>query len=163
MLSDEDDQGRALLESLTDEQRVQALMAKKAPRDVITGPGHGDALTEITGLSAAAMTPEQRAILLRLIRVYLQNFEDGISGDMVSRMSEAGLDAISFAWMGTTPGEPYYYRIHGPTLLIEFDNAYPPGSDSGPINHIHTVLRNPGNDYGDDLLREHYQTSPHHQ
>jgi hypothetical protein len=78
-------------------------------------------------------------------------------------MHQAGLDALHFAWMGTETGKPYYYRIHGPTLLIEFDNSYPPGQSAGPINHIHTIQRDPANDYAEDWLRKHYQTSPHHQ
>jgi len=83
----------------------------------------------------------------------------------IQRAREAGAEKIRFAWMGPTDrSEPYYYRLHGPTLLIEFENMYPPGRrNAGPINHIHTVYREPGNDYGEMLLKKHYEESAHHQ
>ena len=81
----------------------------------------------------------------------------------MERINRAGLGKIHFAWAGTGKDKPYYYRIHGPTVIIEFDNNYPPGRSAGPINHIHTVFREPGNDYGADLLKKHLEESPHHQ
>ena len=80
-----------------------------------------------------------------------------------ARIEQAGIDQLHFSWSGIEAGKPYYYRIHGPTILIEFDNSYPPGRRQGPVNHIHTVWRDTGRDYGEDLLRKHYAESPHHQ
>ena len=76
---------------------------------------------------------------------------------------DAGVDKLHFAWSGVEQGKPYYYRIHGPTVLIEFENSYPPGQGEGKINHIHSVWRDTERDYGEDLLRQHHETSPHHQ
>jgi hypothetical protein len=73
-----------------------------------------------------------------------------------------GWDKIHFSWAGPLDSSaPYYYRVHGPALLIEFDNNYPPGQRGGPVNHIHSVFRDPERDYGEDLLRKHYETSHH--
>ena len=80
-----------------------------------------------------------------------------------ARIEAAGLGNLHFSWSGTEAGKPYYYRIHGPTVLIEFDNNYAPGRSDGPVNHIHTVWRDSERDYGEDLLRRHYEESPHHR
>jgi hypothetical protein len=80
----------------------------------------------------------------------------------------AKLDDTSFAWIGKTePGSVFYYRIHSPVILIEFDHQTPanlrqPGANPPNPEHIHTVVRTPnGNDYGKDLLRQHYLAHPH--
>ena len=68
---------------------------------------------------------------------------------------EAGLERLHFAWAGPIePGHAHYYRVHGPTLLIEFDNT------QNDANHIHSVWHDPRNDFGADLLRAHYQRGP---
>lgn len=163
VLSDEDDLGRALLESLDDKQRDKALLSGEGPRDIFAGAGNRDRISSISGLSASEMTPEQRALLVRLVFVYVQNVRPGLVAGEKAQLWIDGIEALHFAWMGSEIAKPYYYRIHGPSLWIEFDNSYPPGSKAGPINHIHTIWRNPVNDYGEDLLRAHYETSPHHQ
>ena len=151
-----------LFDSLTEEQRKIAVLNVEAPRDVITGPGRGDALKEPQGLPAAKMTDEQKHLLKLLIAEYAHNLKRELAHAQFVRILEAGEDKLHFAWAGTEPGKPYYYRIHGPTVLIEFDNSYPPGRSSGPVNHIHTIWRDLENDYGGDLLRRHYEESPHH-
>jgi hypothetical protein len=163
VLSDEDDLGRALFESLDHEQREKALLSGEAPRDIIAGAGHRDRITRITGLPASEMTPEQRALLVRLIFVYMQNVKPGLVAGERAQMWIDGVETLHFSWMGSEPGKPYYYRVHGPGVWIEFDNSFPPGSKTGPINHIHSIWRNPRNDYGEDLLRKHYENSAHHQ
>jgi hypothetical protein len=160
---EEDRKGRALFASLSEEQRAKAILSTDAPRDVITGPGRADRLKEIQGLPAAEMTAGQRRLLLGLLGEYLHNLEHGLAHAQLERMEAAGIERLHFSWAGTEAGKPYYYRIHGPTVLIEFDNSYPPGRESGPVNHIHTVWRDPERDYGEDLLRQHYLESPHHQ
>jgi hypothetical protein len=80
----------------------------------------------------------------------------------LDRISRSGWEKVYFGWAGPIgPSAPYYYRIHGPTLLIEFDNNHPPGRQDGTVNHIHTVFRDPQNDYGEDLLKKHYRAAPH--
>ncbi len=109
------------------------------------------------------MTPGQRHLLMRLLHEYLGNLEPDLAAAQLRRVEAAGTEKLHFAWSGTEAGKPYYYRIHGPTILIEFDNNYPPGQQQGPINHIHTVWRDTERDYGADLLRKHYERSPHHR
>ena len=159
----EDEKGRKLFDSLDERQRAKAIIDVVAPRDVITGPTRGDQLKAPVGLPASELNAAQRRLLMSLIDEYVHNYEHNIAHIQLDRILKSGLDKIHFAWAGTEENKPYYYRIHGPTVIIEFDNHYPPGRNAGPINHIHTVFREPGNDYGEDLLRKHLLESPHHQ
>jgi hypothetical protein len=159
----EDEKGLLLYASLDSAQRKMALFADTAPVDVITGPGRGEQLKEPSGLPVSRLNDSQRFLFKQLLREYVHNYEDAIAHTQLQRIRRAGIDNIYFAWAGVGEGEPYYYRIHGPGILIEFDNSYAPGSDAGPINHIHTVFREPGNDYGEDLLKQHLEESPHHR
>lgn len=159
----EDEKGRKLFASLNDQQRAKAIIDATAPRDVITGPTRGDQLKIPTGLPASDLDAAQLQLLKSLIDEYVHNYEHNIAHMQLDRIMVSGLDKIHFAWAGTEENKPYYYRIHGPTVIIEFDNHYPPGRNGGAVNHIHTVFREPGNDYGDDLLRKHLLESQHHQ
>ncbi len=166
ILGAEDDLGLQLINALTAEQQTRAILADTAMAGIITGPGRGDALKAYSGLPAADMTPDQRGLLLRLIGEYIHNLDDALAHEQMERFQQAGIEKVYFAWMGPVhpgPRDRYYYRIHGPTLLIEFDNAEPPGQVDEDINHIHTIWRDPMNDFGEDLLRKHYEESPHHQ
>lgn len=158
----EDEKGKKLFKSLNATQRSKAVIDETAPRDVITGPTRGDQLKTPTGLPVSDLDAKQRRLFMSLLDEYVHNYEHEIAHIQMARILKAGLEKIHFAWAGTKENEPYYYRIHGPTVIIEFDNHYPPGRSSGPVNHIHTVFREPGNDYG-DLLRKHLLESPHHQ
>ncbi len=158
----EDERGRRLFESLDASQRELALLEGATPADVIEGPGRAGRLREIRGLSAAEMNDEQKRLLRFLIEEYLGNLEPELAASHRARVETAGFDELHFSWSGTEDGKPYYYRVHGPTLLIEFDNNVPPGGRGGPVNHIHTVWRDTERDYGDDLLLKHYEESPHH-
>ncbi len=159
----EDDKGKKLFASLNPKQRAKAVIDDVAPRDVITGPTRGDQLKEPSGLPASELTAAQKDLLMSLIDEYVHNYEHNIAHIQLDKIMDAGFDKLHFAWAGTGKDKPYYYRIHGPTVIIEFDNHYPPGRNSGAVNHIHTVFREPGNDYGEDLLRKHLSESPHHQ
>lgn len=159
----EDEKGKKLFASLDKKQRAKAVIAETAPRDVITGPKKGDRLKTPTGLPASELNESQLRLLKSLLNEFVHNYEHNIAHIQMDRIMKAGLDKIHFAWAGTEENKPYYYRIHGPTVIIEFDNHYPPGRKSGPVNHIHTVFREPGNDYGEDLLKKHLEESPHHQ
>ena len=161
--SAEDEKGKRLYESLDETQRAAAIIAEEAPRDVITGPTRGDQLKTPVGLPASELNAGQRRLFMELLDEYVHNYEHSIAHIQRDRILKAGLDTIHFAWAGTGKGKPYYYRIHGPTVIIEFDNHYPPGRQDGPVNHIHTVFREPGNDYGEDILKKHLLESPHHK
>jgi hypothetical protein len=98
------------------------------------------------------MTPKQREILARLIHVYIDRLPPKLAAIELQKLKEAGLETVHFAWAGPqVRGKPHYYRLHGPFFLIEYDNT------QNNANHIHTVWRNLKDDFGEDLLRLHYQ------
>jgi uncharacterized protein DUF3500 len=115
------------------------------------------------------MSLAQRSQLLSLIRLYVGNMDDGHARVEMDEV-ERSLDRTWFAWIGSTNADGvFYYRVHSPVILIEFDHQLPVNlrqyaKDPTAPNHehIHTVVRTPnGNDYGKDLLRRHYQQHPH--
>jgi hypothetical protein len=156
VLRDEEELGRQLLLAFEASQREQALIAVTAPRDIITGTGRDILIAEPGGLPAAEMTSAQRESLMQLIGLYARNLRDDLAEAHLKRIRRAGVDKLHFAWAGgTARGEGHYYRIHGPTVLIEYDNT------QNNANHIHTVMRDLENDFGLDLLRRHYAECSH--
>jgi len=160
VLGAEDDKGLALMRALHPEQQKRALISPRAPADVLTGPGKDKALSKPEGLPFSELDDEQKTLLLALVDEYVRNYRPELAREQLDRINKSGWKQVHFAWAGPVgPTEPYYYRIHGPNVLIEFDNNYPPGRKDGPINHIHSVFRDPQNDYGEDLLRRHLEDS----
>ena len=112
------------------------------------------------------MTTEQKRSLLQLIGLYVNNMRDGHAKVKMSEV-KTHIDSTYFAWVGGIDDEAvFYYRIHSPVVLIEFDHQSPVGirtGDRSPTrNHIHTMVRTPnGNDYGKDYLHQHLQKHPH--
>ena len=156
VLADEEDLARRLLESMTPAQRERAVIADRAPRDILLGPGRKADLKERSGLPVASMNDSQKQLLWRLIEEYAENLRHDLAESRLQRIREAGLDGVHFAWAGDArPGKPHYYRIHGPTFVVEYDNMHP---DPG---HIHTVWRDPAGDFGEDLLRRHLEKHGH--
>lgn len=152
----EDDLGFELLHSLTDDQRKEAIRGDVSPTNIVTGAERQAQIQEDSGLAYGAMKAEQKRLLRRLIREYTHNQARFLADKRVAAMEAAGLDRIKFAWLGgTEPGKGHYYRIQGPTFLIEFDNT------QSNANHIHSVWRDFKGDFGMDLLAMHYRESPH--
>jgi hypothetical protein len=148
----EEDLARALLHSLTPEQRAQAVIATDAPREIITGASRRAQIGEAKGLAVGEMTDKQRATFTALLRVYVEAMPQAIADERLARLRKAGMEKIRFAWAGGAErGQPHYYRIQGPTFLVEYDNT------QDNANHIHTVWRDFHGDFGEDLLREHYR------
>lgn len=166
VLGEEVDKAFALLNALTPEQREQVILADEIPPRFFTQPGRSDALKTYAGLPGAELTSGQRELLWLFIEEYVRNAEDEFARQYLQTLRDDGLDEVYFAWMGpTTPGSGFYYRIHGPSILIEFTHAINRRSAEGAVdpNHVHTVFRYPGNDFGEDWLAKHYATSPDHQ
>jgi hypothetical protein len=160
VLGAEDDKGLALMKSLGPDQKKKAMLSADAPADVITGPGRDKALQRIEGLGFPELNADQKALLVALVEEYVHNYRHDLAHQQLDRISHAGWEKVYFGWAGPIgPSAPYYYRVHGPTLLIEFDNNHPPSQRDGPINHIHSVFRDLQNDYGEDLLKKHYEQS----
>jgi len=110
------------------------------------------------GILAKDMTHDEMMILHKLIVAYLSTMPSAIANSRMKRLESEDTDAIRFGWAGAlVAGKPHYYRVQGKTFLIEFDIT------QNNANHIHAVWRDFNGDFGEDLLREHYQHTKHHQ
>jgi hypothetical protein len=156
ILGDREDAGRALLMALDAQQRTTAVIDAKAPGDMVTTNAVKiDPLSPV-GLQASAMSASQRDLLMKLVDVYASAMPADVAADRLAKMKRAGLEKIAFAWAGEAErGKPHYYRIQGPTFLVEYDNT------QNNANHIHSVWRDFDGDFGRDLLREHLKSMPH--
>lgn len=147
-LAAENDKAFALLNALDESQRAQATLSYDV-RDLVLGPGHQSATLVPEGIKASAMTAAQRSLLVDLISEWSGILHSGYSCARLTEL-QAGLDETYFAWSGaTTHAEgkngSSYYRIQGPKVVIEFS---PQGVGGDPTMHVHTVYRDPTNDYG---------------
>jgi len=135
-------------------------MTRKPPEgadDIVAGPGRSDGLTTPAGVALGELGPAQREQLVALVETYARNMRTEMVEDELKRVRDAGLERLHFAWAGPIePGHAHYYRVHGPTLLIEFDNS------QNDANHIHSVWHDPRNVFGADLLRAHYERGHRH-
>jgi len=149
---------RQLLHSFEAEQLGKVVYADRPPRDIETRASRRAEPGAPRGLALGEMTASQAELLTRLIAVYANRIRPELAGPTLQKIREAGEAAIHFAWAGgAQPGEAHYYRIQGPTFLIEYDNR------QNGANHIHSVWRDlTGSDFGEDLLAQHYAQSPHH-
>jgi hypothetical protein len=156
VLGDREDTARALMEALDATQRTTATIEAVAPNDIVTRTAAKVDPLSPTGLGASSMTPKQRELLMAIIETYTSSMAADIASERLAELRKAGLEKIAFAWAGETErGKKHYYRIQGPTFLIEYDNTQNDG------NHIHSVWRDFDGDFGRDLLREHLKAQPH--
>jgi hypothetical protein len=152
-LGQEEDLGRKLAQSLTEEQRKQAIILPEAPKDIINVPGRNEQ-TKAEGIAQKKLMPEQQTQLAQLIRVYLDRHRTEVADAEWAKAGKAGLENIHFAWAGALEaGQPHYYRVQGPTFVLEYDNT------QNEANHVHTLWRSFENDFGEDLLKRHYEQS----
>jgi hypothetical protein len=184
-LSGVEDLARELLHTFNDEQRATAILAPVAPADivmrnrpyVVSGALHLDDPDQIhkwmhesgitheqvealrytkraQGVAAAAMQASQHEILQMLIREYIHRMPDELAEIEWQALQQRGLSSVHFSWAGGTERyQPHYYRLQGERFLVEYDNT------QNDANHIHSVWRDPANDFGADLLAHHY----HHE
>ena len=156
VLAAEEDAARALLEALDAPQKTTAIVVATAPNEMLTANKQTADPQQPLGLKASEMTKAQKDKLMALIDVYAGFMAPDVAAERMERLKKAGLDNVAFAWAGETEkGKKHYYRIQGPTFLVEYDNAQNDG------NHIHSVWRDFNGDFGVDLLREHLKSVPH--
>ena len=151
VLAKENDTAFAFLESLNDSQRKQAVLNYEV-RDLVLGPGRGGVQIQPEGLKGSELDDEQRALLLNVIAQWAGILNEAYANGRIAQI-KADLQETYFAWSGPTSHEPgkngsSYYRIQGPRLVIEFS---PQGVGGDPTMHVHTIYRDPGNDYGLNL------------
>jgi Protein of unknown function (DUF3500) len=151
VLAGENDKAFALLDALDDAQRKQAILNYEVG-DLVLGPGHDGEAIVPEGLKASAMTLRQRALLLDVISEWAGIVKDAYAKPRMEEI-RTGLDDTYFAWSGPTTHAPgrngsSYYRIQGPKLVIEFS---PQGVGGDSTMHVHTIYRDPTNDYGHAL------------
>jgi hypothetical protein len=151
-----EDTGRALVMALDASQRKSATLDATAPNEILTRNALDIDPLSPEGLRASAMTPAQRDLLMRVIDAYAGLMTTDLAAERLSKITAAGVEKLTFAWAGPVErGQKHYYRVQGPTFLIEFDNTQNNG------NHVHSIWRDFKGDFGRDLLREHLTTAQH--
>ena len=169
IMDDEQHAGLAMVRSLTAPQRERAIVEPKKTGNNIRAQLFSDnVVIDYAGVPVSSFTASQKQQLLDLVELYVGNLRDEHARVHLADV-EARLDETYFAWVGETNDDSvFYYRIHSPVVLIEFDHETPVGLThlyprGVPYReHIHAVVRTPnGNDYGKDLLRQHLERHPH--
>lgn len=156
VLGEEETLGRAFVKSLSPEQQKIAILDIPAPKEMITTNARQVQLLSPPGISADKLNAEQKESLRQLLNSYAHRHRPEVAEDDMKKIEGAGFDKVTFAWAGGLEvGNPHYYRIQGPTFLLEYDDT------QNNANHIHTVWRDLQNDFGGDVLRKHYDEVPH--
>ncbi len=139
-LGKENDKAFALINALDEKQRGQAILGSRVA-DLVLGPGQDGRVIQPEGLRASAMSPAQQTMLLDIVREWAGIMNDGFAAPRMAEI-RTSLPQTYFAWSGpTTNGSAAYFRVQGPTLVIEY-------APQGSVDHIHTIYRDPTNDYG---------------
>jgi hypothetical protein len=146
----EGDRGIALMESLTPAQREKALVDEEFAEGIFSGPGRQDSLKTFEGLPAGELDAGQKRLLRAVVEEYVRNAEHDAADAQLATIDASGWDALWFSWRGPVEADGrFYYRVHGPRLLIEYNRV--------DANHDHSIVRDPANDYGADWLGQHLE------
>jgi len=169
ILRDEQDKGLAMVRALDAEQQKKAILqTTKSGNNILTQAFSDNVVLDHAGVRVSTFSAAQKKQFLELVGLYVNNLREGHArvhlGDVEKHLADT-----HFAWIGDTKDDSvYYYRVHSPVVLIEFDHETPVGlrgrypAGVPYREHIHAIVRTPnGNDYGKDLLRLHYQQHPH--
>lgn len=158
ILKDETDLGLALVKSLDEAQLAKAMMSKEAPADIITSASRKAMIENPQGIFYNELNADQQKRMMQLLSLYIHRYTKLFAKTMMDEITAADINKLQFAWAGelqSGPGHPHYYRIQGPTIIIEYDNT------QNNANHVHSVLRDLKHDFGGDELLEHYKSSAH--
>lgn len=157
LVKQEEVMGLDLLHSFSDEQLKKVVVSDKSPVEIFSSNSEHYSRTDTlkNGISFTEMTKVQQEKLMQLISVYVQRYPFGFANEFMEKIEKAGLDKLIFTWMGAREAKigngGHYYRIQNPVLFLEYDNT------QNNANHIHTVIRDLTNDFGEDMLRKHYK------
>jgi hypothetical protein len=160
----EEEEGLALIRALSPAQRARTVVARELPPEAFTAAFRDNLALRYQGIRFGDLSGPQQDLLLRLVEVYVGRIRAGHDRIRLEEVKRH-LDGMHFAWMGGFEAESvFYYRLHSPVILIEFDHqrGIVFDNDQPSRHHIHTVVRTPnGNDYGKDLLRQHHERVDH--
>ncbi len=168
-MQEEQSLGLAFMQNLSGQQRQQATLdSEKLGNNQLAAANQDNLVLDYAGIKAIDLSSVQRLELLTLIEVYIGNITSGHAEVTLGEIA-SHLDDTYFSWTGDAAADSvFYYRIHSPVILIEFDHQNPVGTtvknQAGrpSRDHIHTIVRTPnGNDYGKDLLAQHLSRHPH--
>lgn len=152
LLGAEEDAAFGLVRSLEGDVRVQALLADRSLGNIVSGPGREASLQRFEGVPLSRLNDAQQAGIMHLLELYTGTMREEVAAAALASVRDAGLDKLHFAWAGSpAPGTPHYFRIHGPSALVEYDNT------QNGANHVHSVWIDPHGMFGHDLLKAHYQ------
>src|SRR4029079_7575575 len=147
-----EDLARELMASLTEAQRHTAIIAERSFGEIVASPGRERDLAQPTGLALSAMDGTARNLVEALIDRFVGTLAPDLAAAQKHPVIEQELGRFRFAWAGPlATGQPHYFRVHGPVTLIEHDNT------QNNANHIHSVWRDLGADFGGDALADHYR------
>lgn len=153
ILGTEEDLGRALAKSLSDEQRKVAIVLPDAPKDVFNDPNRKDP-TKPEGIPGSQLKPEQTAMLVKLVKEYLFRCRPDVAAADWARVEKAGYDKLHFTWAGGLEvGQPHYYRVQSGNFILEYDNT------QNDANHVHSLWRDFDRDFGGDVLKAHIDSA----
>jgi hypothetical protein len=157
-LSKEEDYGFWFVNTLDDTQKAKATLSQEVPKDILTNPDRPQWYADFMGIKGSELRPEQQKILQYLIEEYMNNMEKEKAEEYLDILHARGMDEVYFAWIGSyEPMKAHYYMIHSPDFIIEYDNV----GFLDNANHIHSIFREKGNDFGEDILRKHLLEHKH--
>lgn len=156
VLKEETEKGFALLHALSKQELEKAMIDDTAPGEIITGASRKAMIEHPAGIAYNELSEANRQLFTQLLELYIHRYSKLFADEMLHDIKKAGLNNLRFAWAGVSDpgqGKAYYYRIQGPTIIIEYDNS------QNNANHIHTVIRDLNNDFGGDMLLQHYKAA----
>jgi len=157
VLASEESLAREFVATLDEQQKKKAIVSEKAPADIVTGTSvkaEEGSTNPNAGIAFAELNPAQQAALLKVVNEYVATFQPRLVQALDKRQPISNGNHMTFAWMGSVqPGQGHYYRIQTPEYLFEYDNT------QNDANHVHLVWRQFDGDFGEDLLKGHYDTS----
>lgn len=157
IIIDEEDLAFKLVNSLNDVQKKTALIRSEAFAEIVSSNAAHVSPLEPVGILLSDMNNDQKNLVNKIMVAYLSSMPTRLANARMNMVTTEDKNEIRFGWAGgLVKGQPHYYRIQGKTFLIEFDNT------QNNANHIHTVWRDFNGDYGEDLLKEHYQHEHQH-